>query len=234
MLSFIFFIYFQSFKKIPYAKFQEIADLGAAVASAVLDFDINFDIGINADSSEGCSTTPTSNSDVDPGLPRCDYLDFEKCQICETDKKDISYPYCNNCYKAKKKFFPPRPKSRKKRRADLTKSGSESVTVVSDSIASSQDSGCGGSGSQESIDETDNQFSSKPSSSNGNFNDENVCEICCERTRNGLFLHGNSCHLYGCYQCAKKTWVSIGVCPLCRKKVSKVIRFLQPDMKNPL
>lgn len=46
--------------------------------------DLNdIDLGQLADTSTEMSTSPTSNSDADPGLPRQDYLDFWKCAQCK-------------------------------------------------------------------------------------------------------------------------------------------------------
>lgn len=88
-----------------------VAEIDNHIYSLAYD---SLDLALLGDKSEENSTSPTSNSDVDPGLPRNDYLDFEKCLLCQTDKKDISYPYCSACFTWKKNLFPSRPKKRQK------------------------------------------------------------------------------------------------------------------------
>ncbi|XP_058804901.1 E3 ubiquitin-protein ligase Mdm2-like [Phymastichus coffea] len=49
-----------------------------------------------------------------------------------------------------------------------------------------------------------------------------LCNMCVERTASGIFHHGKSAHLYGCYDCAKKTYrINGNRCPVCNRKSNK-------------
>lgn len=51
-----------------------------------------------------------------------------------------------------------------------------------------------------------------------------ICIFCNTTPINAGFLHGNIAHRCCCYTCAKKTWKTIKRCPMCNRKVNKVIR----------
>lgn len=199
---------------------QDIAELGAVVATLAYD-DNNLDIAIQADTSEENSTSPTSNSDVDPELPRSDYLDFQNCLICKTEDKNISYPYCPKCFIMKKSFFPPRPEKKKRKAKRETVDRIVQKNMNSSSLSDvDRLKSCTSSGSKLS-----SQESSYDESSYNSSQDKSLCETCLLKKMSGVFVHGSSGHMHSCFSCAKKTWKSIGVCPLCRKKCDKVIKL---------
>ncbi|KAL0279056.1 UNVERIFIED_CONTAM: hypothetical protein PYX00_000694 [Menopon gallinae] len=202
------------------SELQDIAELGAVVATLAYE-DNNLDIAVQADTSEENSTSPTSNSDVDPELPRSDYLDFQYCLICKTEDKDISYPYCPKCFIKKKSFFPPRPEKKKRKAKRDTIKEITHKNVMSSSLSDvDRLKSCTSSGSKLS-----SQESSYDESSYNSSQDKSLCETCFVKKMSGVFVHGSSGHMHSCFSCAKKTWKSIGVCPLCRKKCQNVIKL---------
>lgn len=52
------------------------------------------------------------------------------------------------------------------------------------------------------------------------FLDEKKCIICSDRLCNSVYVHGQTGHSVSCYDCASKT---ASYCPICRKKVEKII-----------
>lgn len=235
-----------------------VADLNSEIGSLT-----SLDLALLGDTSEENPTSPTSNSDVDPGLPRKDYLDFEKCLLCQTDKKDISYPYCSTCFTWKKNLFPSRPKKRqkiiKKEQTQSINSNSNSNTnkstekLVENSAENKteirtdnaeaenlghethlsqgyfEDSGMGSSGPHLPEDVADTSTgepsTSAASTSNTRKLTLDMCRVCYVKPENGLFVHLNIAHVYGCYTCAKKIWYHNGGCPICRRKIFKVAKL---------
>ena len=53
-----------------------------------------------------------------------------------------------------------------------------------------------------------------------------LCLLCCHRTRNASLVHGRMGHLVCCYPCAKKLWKKQADCPVCRRKVEKIIKII--------
>lgn len=89
-------------------------------------------------------------------------------------------------------------------------------TVVSNNIA---DSACNSA--------TDSGFETNNSQDwNTDFAGVEKCLACLEKNINALFLHGKTGHLCCCYQCAKRIWFETRRCPICRSKVSNIIRVL--------
>lgn len=234
-----------------------IADLDSDVGSVTCD---SLDLALLGDTSEENSTSPTSNSDVDPELPRNDYLDFEKCLLCQTDKKDISYPYCSTCFTWKKNLFPSRPKKHQKNIKkqhtssilDLNPSRIGTINIEDGSITNTEqntssiegvntrgessssqgyydDSGMGSSGPQlpedVAVETIGNPSTAEPSTSNSRKLTLDMCRVCFVKPENGLFVHINIAHVYGCYTCAKKIWYHSGGCPICRRKIFKVAKL---------
>ena len=53
-----------------------------------------------------------------------------------------------------------------------------------------------------------------------------LCLLCCHRTKNASLVHGRIGHLVCCYPCAKKLWRKQADCPMCRRKVEKIIKII--------
>ena len=53
-----------------------------------------------------------------------------------------------------------------------------------------------------------------------------LCLLCCHRTKNASLVHGRIGHQVCCYSCAKKLWKKRADCPVCRRKVERVIKII--------
>lgn len=53
-----------------------------------------------------------------------------------------------------------------------------------------------------------------------------LCNVCFENPKNGVFNHGNCSHVYCCYTCAKKVQGMKNNCPICNKKIEKVSKLM--------
>lgn len=51
-----------------------------------------------------------------------------------------------------------------------------------------------------------------------------ICIMCNVKPKNSVFLHGRIAHMCCCYKCAMKTWKTVKRCPICKRKVSNVVR----------
>jgi len=54
-----------------------------------------------------------------------------------------------------------------------------------------------------------------------------LCTLCCQRPKDASFIHGRLGHQVCCYPCAKKLWKKQATCPVCRRKVDRIIRIIQ-------
>ena len=58
----------------------------------------------------------------------------------------------------------------------------------------------------------------------GGSTDTNAkCIICFTEPKRAIFVHGKSGHQVSCYRCAEKVRRRLKYCPICRKKIDKVI-----------
>jgi len=64
-------------------------------------------------------------------------------------------------------------------------------------------------------------------SPNHDMMDGNLCTICCAGPKNASLIHGQLGHLGFCYPCAKKIWKKQGRCPVCRRKVEKIVKIIE-------
>ena len=56
--------------------------------------------------------------------------------------------------------------------------------------------------------------------------DLNVCDICCSKESTHGVMHGNLAHRVGCHNCVKKIKKDYGRCPLCRRKIDKIVKII--------
>ena len=63
-----------------------------------------------------------------------------------------------------------------------------------------------------------------PSQLKNNDDTKDLCQICLSNTKNGGFIHGNSCHYYGCYICCKTIFEQSGKCPFCNRIIEKIVK----------
>jgi len=54
-----------------------------------------------------------------------------------------------------------------------------------------------------------------------------MCMFCEMRPRNAIFIHGKLGHQVCCYPCAKKNWKTSPNCPICKRRVEKIIKAIQ-------
>jgi len=54
-----------------------------------------------------------------------------------------------------------------------------------------------------------------------------LCLMCCQRPKNASLIHGRLGHQVCCYPCAKKLWKKRSRCPICRRKVERIIKLIQ-------
>ncbi|KAJ1520499.1 hypothetical protein ONE63_003624 [Megalurothrips usitatus] len=123
----------------------------------------------------------------------------------------ISSPFlhCRRCYKDRKRFLPPRPTLRKKKRRE----GSCSVSSKESSPSNST--------------EEDN-FSSQPVEEV--FVNRSLCAGCMSAPCNGIFIHGELGHQLFCYVCAHRIWMERKACPYCNRPITKVVKLFKVDM----
>lgn len=50
------------------------------------------------------------------------------------------------------------------------------------------------------------------------------CLVCTVKPKNGAFVHGNASHICCCYRCAVKVWRKTRHCPICKRRVTNVLK----------
>ncbi len=120
--------------------------------------------------------------------------------------------YCNSCWKMKKDWLPdPPPKSK------LSRSKIKTAR-------------------QKRTEQRDNRSDDTLSCSNENETEDpisapiitaSLCMFCCTNPRNASLIHGQIGHQLCCYPCAKKLWKEQARCPVCRRKVEKIVKLIQ-------
>ena len=65
----------------------------------------------------------------------------------------------------------------------------------------------------------------KPSQFQNNDVTTDLCQICLSNSKDGGFVHGNSCHFFCCYMCCKTIFEQTGRCPFCNRIVEKIIKI---------
>ena len=53
----------------------------------------------------------------------------------------------------------------------------------------------------------------------------NPCQICFQREKNSILIHGKKGHQVACYPCAKKAWNTRSDCPICKRKIEKIVKI---------
>ena len=139
----------------------------------------------------------------------------KQCIDCK-QKLDTNLPRCKECFTIRKQWMPERPRKRK-RVESATKS---TISDYNDS-------------SDKSEINSDNDNPQKTSVTYDNIsqlnkknNTEELCWCCCSRIRNALLIHGKQGHQALCYPCAKKIWNTKSVCPICNRKIEKIVKII--------
>lgn len=55
---------------------------------------------------------------------------------------------------------------------------------------------------------------------------QQLCMLCCLRPKNASLIHGRIGHQVCCYPCGKKLWKKQSRCPVCRRKVEKIVKII--------
>lgn len=93
---------------------------------------------------EFADSEQTSSNESDSEI---DLLGYDRCARCHSSEHNTFYRYCHDCFKAKKTFFPPRPKARKRKapensdtipRSSSQDSGFESLNSQKSQVGSSK------------------------------------------------------------------------------------------------
>lgn len=53
-----------------------------------------------------------------------------------------------------------------------------------------------------------------------------ICKNCFVKPKDALFVHGQIGHRYCCYPCAKAIYKQHRSCPVCRRKIEKIIKYI--------
>ena len=119
--------------------------------------------------------------------------------------------YCTSCWKIKKYCLPP---MRLKLSRSKIKAARQKRTEQRDNNRIRSDDTLSGSNENETEDPAQIITAS-------------LCMFCCTNPRNASLIHGQIGHQLCCYPCAKKLWKEQARCPICRRKVEKIVKLIQ-------
>jgi hypothetical protein len=119
--------------------------------------------------------------------------------------------YCTSCWKIKKYCLPP---MRLKLSRSKIKAARQKRTEQRDNNRIKSDDTLSGSNENETEDPAQIITAS-------------LCMFCCTNPRNASLIHGQIGHQLCCYPCAKKLWKEQARCPICRRKVEKIVKLIQ-------
>ena len=129
---------------------------------------------------------------------------ISKCNNCLTPTHRYMR-YCSPCWKVRKNWIPEQPRKRS------TKSVHTSLVTADPETTSTQISEIGSQTIKQELMETS----------------PDLCTFCQKRPKNATFIHGNLGHQVCCYPCAKRCWKEKATCPVCKRKVEKIIKIIQ-------
>ena len=121
--------------------------------------------------------------------------------------------YCTSCWKIKKYCLPP---MRLKLSRSKIKAARQKRTEQRDNNRIRSDDTLSGSNENETEDPISAQIITA-----------SLCMFCCTNPRNASLIHGQIGHQLCCYPCAKKLWKEQARCPICRRKVEKIVKLIQ-------
>ncbi len=64
-----------------------------------------------------------------------------------------------------------------------------------------------------------------PATAEGDTFELKLCILCVSSPRDTCFIHGQIGHQVTCYKCAKKHFMKNSRCPVCRRKIEKIVRI---------
>ena len=122
---------------------------------------------------------------------------ISKCNNCFTPTHSRCIRYCSPCWKIRKNWIPERKRSNKSI-SSVTADQETTSTQISETL-------------KQELTETS----------------PDLCTFCHRRSKNAIFIHGNLGHQVCCYPCAKKCWKQKATCPICMRKVEKIVKIIQ-------
>ena len=144
----------------------------------------------------------------------------QNCINCHK-KNFTKLPRCNDCWNIRKQWIPERPKKRKRANPERTQQISNNKTSTECRTEMEEDEDNTPSTSSETKAEVQS-----PKQPNLDDTMEEKCWCCVSRNRNALIIHGKQGHRLLCYPCAKKTWNTKGECPICKRKIEKIVKII--------
>jgi hypothetical protein len=138
------------------------------------------------------------------------FSSFNGYQICLGCKHILTKNlYCDSCWKLKKDWLPDRPKPRSKRTSRRKRTEQRDKRIKSDTLNYPNEI------------KDNNPIATKAPVMTS------LCMFCCTNPRNASLIHGQIGHQLCCYPCAKKLWKEQARCPVCRRKVEKIVKLIQ-------
>lgn len=61
---------------------------------------------------------------------------------------------------------------------------------------------------------------------NSSYSDDDKCKICYVESKSCGIIHGNLAHFIGCMKCINKINKETGRCPVCRRKIERIIKII--------
>ena len=132
------------------------------------------------------------------------------CCTCNKQNKPY-YRYCATCWKIRREWlgYDTIKKGRLKRIAQARQKQMDKATET-DYQNETQDM---------ELLSTHNNHNYQPSNSQ-------LCSLCCTNPKDASLVHGKIGHQLCCYTCAKKLWRKHANCPICRRKIEKIIKVI--------
>jgi E3 ubiquitin-protein ligase Mdm2 len=155
------------------------------------------------------------------------YLSYQKCLGCKNMKTSRNL-YCQACWQMKKDWLPDPPKQHQpdppKPHQRTKLSSRRKRNEKRDKHTKSETSHCSNEPSNNSIDKS-NPIATK--TTKPMLSSLLLCMFCCTNPRNASLIHGQLGHQLCCYPCAKKLWKEQARCPVCRRKIEKIVKLIQ-------
>lgn len=139
----------------------------------------------------------------------------KRCIDCR-QQLDTNLPRCKECFAIRRQWLPERPRKRKKVES-ATKGTMSDYNDSSDQPETTSD--------KDNLQKTSMTHHNTIQLDKKN-NTEELCWCCCSRIRNALLIHGKQGHQALCYPCAKKIWNTKSVCPICNRKIEKIVKII--------
>ncbi len=136
---------------------------------------------------------------------------YQRCIGCKYWFKQIILLYCKSCWKMKKDWLPDPPPPKSKLSRSKIKTARQKRTKQ------------GGNRSDDTLSRSSSNETEDPISAPR----ITLCMLCCTNPRNASLIHGQIGHQLCCYPCAKKLWKEQARCPVCRRKIEKVVKLIQ-------